>query len=151
MNIRSEISYSQGLHKMWSRLTREEHYFPSMAGLGEQAILRQEIYCNGVDADDTAVFGYQERWHEYRTQYSEVTGFFRPTTANNIDEWHLSQSFGTAPTLNTTFIQEDPPMDRVLAAGATADQMQYLADIMIHRTAVRPIPMFGTPATLSRF
>lgn len=151
INVRSELSYSQGLRKMWTRSTRTDFYWPSLSQLGEQAILRQEIYCTGVDADDVTVFGYQERWHEYRQRVSEVAGLFRPTTAGNIDEWHLSQQFTAAPTLGQTFIEDTPPMTRVLAAGAAANNMQYLADILIRRDAVRPLPMYGTPALLGRF
>lgn len=150
INVRTELSYSQGLHKMWTRSTRFDFYFPALAQLGEQAVLRQEIYCTGVDADDAVVFGYQERWQEYRQRMSEVTGMFRPTTAASIDQWHLSQEFTAAPVLGQTFIEEDPPMARILAAGASTNQ-QFLADIMIHREAVRPLPAFGTPALLGRF
>lgn len=151
LNVRTELHYQQGLHRMWSKSTRYDHYFPALAGLGEQAILRQEIFATGVDGDDDEIFGYQERWHEYRTRYSEVSGMFRSTAAGNIDEWHLAQQFSAAPTLSDAFIRDEPPMSRVLAAGASADNMQYLADILIERNAVRPIPMFGTPATLLRF
>lgn len=150
INIRSELAYQQGLHKMWSRSTRYDYYWPSLSGLGEQAILRQEIFANGTDAEDSLVFGYQERWHEYRTRTSEVTGILRSTAASTIHQWHLAQQFSGAPTLNTTFLQDNPPMARVLAAGASTGQ-QYLADIMIQRTAVRPIPTYGTPVTLGRF
>lgn len=136
---------------MYTRLTRYDHYFPALAGLGEQAVLQQEIYCTGTDAADATVFGYQERWQEYRTRYSTVSGVFRSTSAINIDEWHLAQQFSPAPTLSSNFIIDSPPMTRVLAAGASAVNQQYLADILIQRTAVRPIPMFGTPASLARF
>lgn len=151
INVRTELSYQQGLHKMWTRSTRYDFYWPSTSGLGEQAILRQEIYCTGVDADDQTVFGYQERWHEYRQRYSEVTGLFRSTSTGNIDEWHLAQQFTAAPTLGQTFIEDTPPMSRVLAAGSLAAGQQYLADILIRRDATRPVPMFGTPVTLGRF
>ena len=150
INIRTELAYQQGLHRMWSKSTRYDFYMPSLAGLGEQAILRQEIYATGTDALDATVFGYQERWHEYRTEYSQVAGMFRSTSAGNIDEWHLAQEFSAAPTLSQAFIEDTPPMTRVLAAGSSANNMQYLADILINRTAVRPIPMFGTPASLAR-
>lgn len=150
INVRSELSYSQGTWKQWSRSTRYDYYWPSLAMLGEQAVLQKEIYTLGTAADDT-VFGYQERWHEYRTRVSEVTGLFRPTAAGNIDEWHLSQQFNPAPTLGTTFIEDTPPMSRVLLGGAAATNQQYLADILIKREAVLPIPMFGTPASLGRF
>lgn len=151
INVRSELSYQQGLHRMWTRSTRYDFYWPSLSGLGEQAVLRQELYCTGVDADDAMVFGYQERWHEYRTRVSEVVGQFKSTTASPIDQWHLAQRFTVAPTLGDTFIKDTPPMSRVLAAGTSANNQQYLADIMIRREAVRPLPTFGTPVTLGRF
>lgn len=151
INVRSELSYSQGLHKKWTRSTRLDHYWPSLAGLGEQAVTQGEIWVRGGAADQT-VFGYQERWQEYRTHYSEITGMFRPeATPGSINTWHLGQYFGTAPTLGDTFIQDTPPMTRVLAAGSANNNMQYLADIMFRATMVRAIPMFGTPATLGRF
>lgn len=151
INVRTELSYQQGLHKMWSRRTREEHYFPALAGLGEQAILRKEIYATGNDSQDNTVFGYQERWHEYRTRVSEVTGKFRSGITGTLDAWHLAQNFSAAPTLSTNFLREDPPMARILAAGALSVDQEYLADIFIQRTAVRPIPTYGTPVTLGRF
>lgn len=151
ISVRTELHYQQGLERHWKRSVRQDFFFPSLAGLGEQAILRQEIFANGTVGEDDVVFGYQERWQEYRTKYSVVSGLFRSTSAGNIDEWHLAQHFSPAPTLSSAFINDDPPMTRVLAAGSAANNMQYLADILINRTAVRPIPMFGTPATLTRF
>lgn len=151
INIKSELSYQYGVHKMWDRLTQYDYYFPAFAGLGEQAILVRELYATGTVPNDTNVFGFQERWHEYRTQYSEVTGKFRGYAVGTLDAWHLAQRFTAAPTLSKTFLEDTPPMDRVLAAGAAAANQQYLADILIRRTAVRPIPMFGTPALIGRF
>lgn len=152
INVKSELSYQNGVHRMWTRNTRYDFYWPSLAQLGEQAILNKEIYMTGdLYAQKDNVFGYQERWQEYRTRYSEVTGMFKSYAAGTIDAWHLSQNFSSLPTLSPTFLWDTPPMTRVLAAGASASKMQYLADIMIHRTAVRPIPTFGTPAILGRF
>ena len=151
VNVKSELLYQQGLHKMWKRSTRFDFYWPSLAGLGEQAVLRGELFTNGQPTNDTAVFGYQERWHEYRTRTSEATGFFRSTTGATLDQWHLGQRFLTAPVLGATFIEDTPPMSRVLAAGALSAEQQYLCDILISRVAVRPIPTFGTPVSLGRF
>lgn len=151
INVRTELSYQQGLHKMWTRQTRFDFYWPAFAGLGEQEILRKEIYCTGDATNDNTLFGFQERWHEYRTRTSEVTGILRSTHTGTLDAWHLAQRFTAPPTLSEAFIEENPPMARVLAAGALAVNQQYLADILIQRTAVRPIPMFGTPALLGRF
>jgi hypothetical protein len=153
MSVRSELSYNQGIPRHFSRLTRYDFYWPSLAGLGEQAILRKEIFTTGNPTSDNAVFGYQERWHEYRTRVSDITGRFRTYVASSLNAWHLAQNFASAPTLGQTFIQDQPPMARVLAAGATAETLfqEYLADILIQREAVRPLPMFGTPVTLGRF
>lgn len=150
-SIKSELSYQQGLHRMWSRQTRFDFYFPALAQLGEQAVLRQEIFATGVDVDDTTIFGYQERWHEYRTRYSTVSGLFRSTAVGNIDEWHFAQQFASPPVLGPTFINDIPPMTRVLAAGALAAGQQFLGDFHFRREAVRPLPVFGTPALLGRF
>lgn len=157
ISIKSELSYQQGVPRMWSRSTVYDFYIPAFAGLGEQAILLKEIYAIGnaasgvPDAPDENVFGYQERHQEYRTRYSEVTGMFRSYYAGTLDTWHLSQKFLAAPVLGQTFVEDTPPMDRVLAAAALAVNQQYLADILIERDATRPIPVFGTPVTLGRF
>lgn len=151
INVRSELTYQQGLRREFSRSTRYDFYWPEFAMLGEQAVLRQEIYCTGNAANDGTVFGYQERYHELRTMVNTSAGLFRSTTASNIDEWHLGQLFASAPTLSQTFIEDSPEMTRILAAGASANNMQYLADIYIERDAVRPMPQYGTPSTLSRF
>jgi len=151
MSVKSELSYSQGVHRMWDRRTLYDYYNPAFAGLGEQAVKRREIFATGAAANDDVVFGYQERWHELRTAYSRVAALFRPTAAGNIDEWHLSQQFSGAPTLGQTFIEDSPPMARVLAAGSAANGMQYLADVHVRREAVRPLPVYGTPVGLGRF
>lgn len=151
ISVRTELSYQYGLPKLFSRLTQYDFYVPSLAGLGEQAILEKEIYCTGVPANDNLVFGYQERWQELRTKQSDVVGIMTSYFTSTLDAWHLAQRFAAAPQLNETFINDTPPMDRVLAAAAAAQGQQYLADILYHRTAVRPLPTFGTPVTLGRF
>lgn len=151
INIRTDLSYQQGVHKMLRRSTRFDFYWPALAGLGEQAIKREEIYVTDSGTANETVFGYQERYHEYRTRYSEVTGIMRSTAAGTLDNWHLAQRFNTAPTLSSTFLEENPPMSRVLAAGELAAGQQYLADIVFRRTATRALPMFGTPSLLGRF
>jgi hypothetical protein len=116
-------------------------------------VLQSEIYATGVAAADNTVFGYQERWQEYRTRQSEVTGVLKSTTAGTLDAWHLAEKFTSAPLLNNTFITEKTGtiLNRILAAGAAAQGQQFLSDIQIRRTAIRPIPTYGTPAILGRF
>lgn len=150
LSIKTELSYQQGTHRQWYRSTRYDYYWPSLAQLGEQTVLRRELYVRG-DVNDTIVFGYQERHHEYRTRYSDVVGIFRSTAAGTIDQWHLAGRFTSAPTLSATFLNDTPPLDRVLAAGELAQGQQYLCNIEYRRTATRPIPTFGVPANLGRF
>jgi len=150
MSVRADLTYQQGLAKMWSRSTRYDFYTPVFANLGEQAILNQEIYCVGNGASgDTNVFGYQERWAEYRYTPNRITGLFRSTAAGTIDPWHLAQKFTALPTLNTTFIQDTPPVSRVVAVGSSANGQQFIVDSLFNNRAARPMPMYGVPGLRS--
>ncbi len=147
-----EITYQQGLHRMWTRSTRYDFYWPAFAHLGEQGIRNDEIYFTGSNnPQDVAVFGYQERWAEYRHRLSRISGLFRSTSAGTIDPWHLAQKFTALPTLNTTFIADTPPLSRVLAAGAAADNMQILFDSLFKIRTTRAMPMFSVPGNVDRF
>lgn len=150
VSVRADLNYQQGLRKMWSRSTRYEFYFPAFAMLGEQSILNKEIYCKG-DANDALVFGYQERWAEYRYHPSEITGLFRSTSAGTVDAWHLAQKFTALPTLNSTFIQDRPPLDRVLAVGAGANGQQLIFDGFFDIRAARPMPLYSVPGMIDHF
>lgn len=152
VNVRGDLTYQQGLRRLWTRDTRYDFYWPTFAHLGEQIVRNDEIYCTGNDTQDAAAFGYQERWAEYRYQPSEITGLFKSTSAGNIDEWHLAQQFTNLPTLNATFIR-DPSrstMQRALAAGATANNLQVLFDSVFNVSKTRAIPTYSVPG-LMRF
>lgn len=151
LSVRADLNYQQGLRKLWSRNTRYDFYFPAFATLGEQAILRKEIYVTGVTANDDLVFGYQERWAEYRYNPSLITGLMRSTTANTIDAWHLAQNFTSPPTLGDTFIKETPPLSRVLAVGGAASGQELLVDAFFQVRAARPMPMYSVPGLIDHF
>lgn len=145
---RADLTYQQGINKMWLRSTVYDFYWPTFAHLGEQAIELREIYAQGTKAD-TTVFGYQERYAEYRYKPSQITGKFRSSvTGGNLDVWHLSQFFSNAPTLNEEFITENPPIKRIIAV---QDEPEFLLDIGFRYTTVRPMPMFGTPGLVDHF
>jgi hypothetical protein len=150
VSVRADLTYQQGLPRMWSRSTRYDFYFPAFATLGEQAILNKEIYATGASADNN-VFGYQERWAEYRYKPSQITGLFRSTTSGTLDAWHLAQKFTSLPTLNTTFIQDTPPVSRVVAVGAAANGQQFLFDSFFDITMARPMPMYSVPGLIDHF
>lgn len=145
---RADLTYQQGINKMWLRSTVYDFYWPTFAHLGEQAIELREIYAQGSEAD-TTVFGYQERYAEYRYKPSQITGKFRSSvTGGNLDVWHLSQFFKNAPTLNEEFITENPPIERIIAVPR---EPEFLLDIGFRYTTVRPMPMFGTPGLVDHF
>ena len=145
---RADLTYQQGINRMWTRSTVYDWYWPTFAHLGEQAILLKEIYATGDTEQDNSVFGYQERYAEYRYKPSVICGKFRSNIKGNLDLWHLSQYFETAPKLNPEFIEEDVPIGRIIAVPS---EPQFLIDIGFKYTAVRPMPMFGTPGLVDHF
>ena len=151
VSVRADLTYQQGLHKMWSRSTRYDFYFPAFATLGEQAVLNQEIYVTGTTAQDQAVFGYQERWAEYRYNPSRISSLFRSTAAGTIDPWHLAEKFTTLPTLSSSFIVSNPPISRVVAVGAAANGQQFIFDSFFDVKKARPLPMYSVPGLIDHF
>lgn len=150
VSVRADLTYQQGLRKFWNRSTRYDFYFPAFAMLGEQAVLNREIYCDG-SSNDANVFGYQERWAEYRYNPSQITGLFKSTSSGTIDPWHYAQKFTALPTLNSTFIQDTPPLSRNLAVGASANGQQLLLDAFFNINAARPLPMYSVPGMIDHF
>nr|QJB20985.1 MAG: major capsid protein [Microvirus sp.] len=148
-NIRADLNYQQGMRRMWSRRTRYDFYFPAFANLGEQAVLSKEIYCTGDPADED-VFGYQERWAEYRYHPALITGRFRSTAASTLDSWHLAQKFSSRPLLNGAFINEDPPISRVSAVNTSLTN-QFIFDSFFNIKMARPMPMYSVPGSVDHF
>jgi hypothetical protein len=147
VSIRADLTYQQGLNRMWSRSGRYDFYWPSLSHLGEQAVLSKEIYADG-SVSDQDVFGYQERYAEYRYKPSMITGKFRSNDPQSLHNWHLSQDFSARPVLNEAFIQDDPPVDRVLAV---QDEPQFLLDIYFKLHCARPMPMYSVPGLIDHF
>lgn len=147
VNVRADLTYQQGLDRMWSRRTRHDFYWPSYAHLGEQAVLNKEIFYQGTPADEE-VFGYQERYAEYRYKASRITGKFRSSDPQSLDAWHLAQEFADLPTLSQTFIEDNPPIDRIIAVPS---EPQFLFDSYFHYECVRPMPIYSVPGLIDHF
>jgi len=148
VSVRADLTYQQGLNRMWSRRTRFDFYWPALSHIGEQSVLQKEIYATGVPATDDIVFGYQERYAEYRYKPSMVTGEFRSNFAQSLDSWHLAQDFASAPVLDSTFIVENPPVDRVIAV---TTEPHFLFDSYIKMRCTRPMPVYGVPGLIDHF
>lgn len=147
MSARADLNYQQGLNRMWSRQGRYDFYWPALSHIGEQAVLNKEIFTQGTSADDD-VFGYQERFAEYRYKPSEIHGQFRSNYAQSLDTWHLAQDFGSLPVLNGEFIVDDPPVDRVIAVET---EPHFLFDGFVKLTCARPMPLYGVPGLIDHF
>lgn len=149
-SARADITYQQGLNRMWSRQTRFDYFWPKLQLLGEQAILNKEIYWSTDETANANVFGYQERYAEYKYRPSEIRGQFRSTFAESLDVWHLAQEFGSAPVLNSDFILSNTPIDRSLVV-PDSDYPDLLCDFWFDYKHARVMATYGVPATLGRF
>jgi hypothetical protein len=147
VQARSDLTYYQGINKMWNRQTRYDYFWPALAHIGEQAVLQKEIYADGSGADAT-VFGYQERWAEYRYYPSMVTGLFRPSATGTLALWHLAEQFSSAPVLGDTFISAAPPMARVLAVSGAP---HFIFDSYFNINCARPMPLYSVPGLIDHF
>lgn len=149
MSVRADMTYQQGLNKMWSRQTRYDFYWPVLSHLGEQPILNREIFAVGSGgATDDQVFGYQERYAEYRYRPSVVTGKMRSNATGSLDAWHLAYDFDVLPVLNETFIHEAPPIERIVAVPS---EPHFICDLHFDLKCTRPMPTYSVPGLIDHF
>ena len=149
--IRQYHTMQQNLHRMWSRRDKLDFYTPMLAHLGEQPVYKKEIMATGVSTDDNAVFGYQERWAEYKYGQQIITGEMNSTYAQSLDIWHYGDYYAQQPTLAQNWVEETPEyIDRTLAvSSALSDQFKF--DIVSACTFTRPMPVYCTPGLIDHF
>lgn len=146
LRSRGLVSYQQGLNRMWSRSTRYDFLWPEFVNLGEQPIYKRELFIED-DATDNEVFGYQERYADYRWMPSKVTGKFRSDVSGSLDLYHLSEDFAASPALNQTFVEDATPMSRVTTVDSEPDFIiDGRFDLRVARILpVRPVPSLAPP------
>lgn len=147
ISARADLTYQEGLNRHWFKQTRWDFYWPALQHIGEQTILNKEIYADGT-ATDEEVWGYQERYAEYRYKPSLITGKYRSSNPASLDIWHLSQEFGSLPALDSDFIEEDPPIDRIIAVPS---QPHFQMDSYYVFKAVRPMATYSVPGLIDHF
>jgi hypothetical protein len=151
VNVRADLTYQEGIERHWDYQTRYDYYMPQLAHLGEQAVLNREIYIDaatiGAGTDDD-VFGYQERFAEMRYKPSRITGKLRSNDAATLESYHLGIEFGSQPTLDTTFIQDNPPLDRILAVPT---EPHFILDAYFNYDCIRPMPTYSIPGLIDHF
>lgn len=141
---KSNITYSQGLKRMWSRKNRLDFMFPSLARLGEQEVLNKEIYLDwdGVGSTNDQVFGYNERYSEFRSSPYMITGKLRPGIPGNIEQWTLSEAFASCPQLNGDFMKSSSPISRLVAV---VNEPHFILDVHFGEHYTTSLPVYGTP------
>ena len=147
VNVRADLTYQQGIDRMFQRQTKYDYYWPALSHIGEQMIRNDEIFISGTNVDAEA-FGYQERYAEYRYKPSRLCGKFKSAADSTLDAWHLGIRFGTLPALNETFIEDKPPIERVIAAQT---EPHFLFDGHFTVRCARPMPLYSVPGMIDHF
>lgn len=150
-NIRADITYSQGVDKMWTRDTRFDFYLPTFAHLGEEPIYQREMYAlpaNIDDISDNKVLGYQERWYDLRFPLNQYTGYFQPQVPNNLAAYHLGEHYTAEVTIDDDFMSDNPPVDRIVAV---TDENQFFVQSWFGHKKTRSLPMFSVPGLVDHF
>jgi hypothetical protein len=151
VNVRADLTYQEGIDRSWSHQTRYDYYYPSLANLGEQAVLNKEIYVDATTigaGTDEDVFGYNEQWSHLRYKRSQITGKMRSNDSATLDAWHLGVEFGTQPTLDSSFIEDNPPVDRCIAVPT---EPHFIYDSYVNYRHTRPLPTYSIPGFVSHF
>ncbi len=147
-NVRGDITYSQGIDRWWRKQTRYDFFYPVLSQIGEQSVLNSEIWSDG-SANDDLIFGYQERYAEYRFIQNRLSGLMRVDATGTLAAWHLSEDFASLPTLGSSFITANlgVPLDRAIAIPT---EPHFIADFYFDIKAARPLPTYGIPGNIDR-
>lgn len=147
MSILPRTTYQQGIPRQFSREDKFDYAWPLLAHLGQQEVLNKELFYTGHgSARPNDVFGYQDRYQEYRYIPSSVHGDLKDT----LSFWHLGRIFNSLPSLNQNFIEaHDNAMKGIFPVMQDNDSDdKIIAEIYNHVIAKRPLPLYGTPASL---
>lgn len=146
--VRHDHTYQQGLERMFSRKNKLDYYFPVFANLGEQAVLKKELYAQGTETDNEA-FGYQEAWADYRMKPNRICGAFRSNATGTLDSWHYGDNYTKTPALSQEWMKEgSAEIARTLAVENKVNEPQFIADFLVKNTTVRPMPMYSVPGLI---
>lgn len=162
VSARTDLTYQQGIDRLLTKQTRYDYYWNDFAHLGMQPVYNKEIYVqsdsvvdsNGDIVNDN-IFGYTERYNEYRYKNSLITGLFRSSHPQSLQNYHYAQSFGSLPQLNSDFIEvphgQDSqgnyldPIKRTLAVQSEPD---FMMDCYFDLQKITEVSINGTPGLL---
>lgn len=147
--VRQDHTYQQGINRMWKKRKRLDQYWTALAHLGEGPVYASELKATPNGANDDVVFGYQEAWYWYRYLPGYVSGELSSLYAQSLDVWHLGDEYEDTPVLSDEFLREtDQYLYRSLIS---QDNHQFIADIYVENTAVRPMPVYSVPGLIDHF
>ena len=147
VSVQADLNYQQRVDRHWKRSTKYDFYWPALQALGEQPVYNYEVFAD-ASANDDLVWGYQERWAEYRNNLGKICGKFRSEAAGTLDPWHYALDFVSRPALNSTFIEDVPPVKRTIAV---QDEPEFLMDAWFDIKAARPMPVYSVPGYIDHF
>jgi hypothetical protein len=139
LSIRPKAIYGNGLPKMWSKTTKEEFWQKELQFIGQQEIYNKEVYIGDSAPND--VFGYGNRYDDYRHIQSSISGDFR---AAAYQPWHLARIFSSDVALNSSFVTCSPATD--IFASTSSDTLLFMASHSIQ--ARRPVAKVGNPGAI---
>lgn len=149
--VRVEHSYCQGIERFWSRKRRFDFYWPTLANIGEQAVLKKEIFASGIPSNDDSAFGYQEAWADYRYKPNRLSGEFSIDDISSFHSslgqaWTYMDVYNSAPTLSDSWIRESNI--NVAQTLAVQNKPQFIGDFYFKVGTVRPMPVYSVPGLI---
>lgn len=148
--VRPIHTYQQGIDRYWKKREVFDFYNPLLANIGETPVFAYELYATQANATSSNpdIFGYQEAWADYRYKRSYVSGEMRSGIQNSLDIYHYGDYYATQPTLSPGWLHEDPALiDRTISVSSDVAN-QFICDIYIDLTMIRPMPAYSIPGLI---
>ena len=145
--IRQIHSYQQGIPRLFTRSGQYDFYLPTLNNIGEQPIMKYELYSN---AGDSQIFGYNEAWVHYRSLPNKICGALNSTSKSGLDIWHFGDEYSDAPSLVQSWIEEPYSfVDRALSVdGTSPNTPQFMFDMFYDLKAVRVVSTYSDPGLI---
>lgn len=146
--VRTDRSYSQGISPLWTRKDKVDFYFPVFSHIGEQPVLKREIYATGLDSD-AKVFGYKEAWTEYRFALNECSGYMRSGIEKSLNVWTYTDEYTAVPTLNSAWLTyQKEIIDRTIT---NQNEHQFIADFYFDDTLYSVVSKNSNPGLIDHY
>ena len=139
--------YTQGVERMWTKLTRDDKWFPMSKDLSPTPILNKELYVSGDSSVDDNLFAWQERGYEYKYRKPILTGRMSEVADDNNEEYSayaMKRHFESTPQLNYGFVAGLPSNVDYSVFSNTIDT-PFIISTAGHIKATQPIPAIVVP------